>query len=111
MQLVNDAPVANSQPVAIASLKLADVVVPGIGVGGNFLDFPHNPLLPVHRKPGKRFREGFCGDDRVHLFIVTLSNNYRQAGNETPGCARLDSRGRLSLRSLRSTPDLPAIVK
>ena len=67
MQLVDDAPVADSQPVAIASLKLGDVDVSGIGIGGNCFDLPHDPRLPVHRKPGKRFGEGSCGDDRVHL--------------------------------------------
>ena len=74
MQLVNDPPVANSQPVTVASLKLRDVVVLGIRVGGNFLNLLHNPLLPVHRKPRERFGEGFCGDDLVHPSIVTLSN-------------------------------------
>jgi len=54
MQLVNDSPVANSQPIAIASLKPGDVVVPGIGIDGDSLDLRHNPLLPVHRKPEKR---------------------------------------------------------
>ena len=66
MQLVNDTPVANSQPVALASLQLGDVVVPGIRIGGNLLDLPHNPFLPVHRKLGKRFRERFRGENRVH---------------------------------------------
>ncbi len=57
MQFVNGAPVANSQPVGVASLKPRNIVVLGIGVGGNFLDLLHNSLLPVHRKAGKRFRE------------------------------------------------------
>ena len=74
MQLVNDSPVANSEPIAIASLKPGDVVVPGIGIGGDFLDLRHNPLLPVHREPGKRLNEGFCGDDCIHQYIVTLGN-------------------------------------
>ena len=79
MQLVNDSPVANSEPVAIASLKPGDVVVPGIGIGGDFLDLRHNPLLPVHRKPRKRLNKGFCGDDRIHSSIVTMSNTLHQA--------------------------------
>src|SRR5450759_2185584 len=75
MQLVNHPPVANSQPIAVASLKLGDVVVLGVRVRRNFLDLFHNPLLPVHRKPGKGLGKGFCGDDLVHLLSVTLSNN------------------------------------
>jgi hypothetical protein len=75
MQFVNDAPIANSQPVPVSPLKLRDVVVPAIGISGDFFDLPHDPLLPVQWKPGKRFREGFCGDDTVHPSIVTLSNN------------------------------------
>ena len=71
MQLVYDAPVANSQPVAVTALKLRDIVVLGIRIGGNFFDLLHHPLLPVHRKPGQRFSGGFCGDDRVHQSIVT----------------------------------------
>jgi len=78
VQLVDDAPVTNSQPVAIASVKLGHVVVLGIGVGGHFLDLLHNPLLPVHRKPGHGFGEGLCGDDLVHSSIVTISNNNSQ---------------------------------
>jgi hypothetical protein len=57
----------------------------GIGIGGDFLDLGHNPLLPVHRKPGKRFSEGFCGNNRIHSSIVTLSNILRQAENVTHG--------------------------
>jgi hypothetical protein len=30
--------------------------------------------LPVQRKPGQRFGEGFCGDDCIHQSIVTLGN-------------------------------------
>jgi len=75
VQLVNDAPLANSQPVSFAPLQLGDVIVPGIGVGSNFFDLPHNPLLPVHRKPGKRLGEGFCRNDSIHRSIVTLSNS------------------------------------
>ena len=81
MQLVDDAPIANSQPVAISSLKLRNVVVPAIGVSGNFSDLLQNPLLPVHRKPGKVLGEGFCSDDLVHQSIVTISNNYSQPEN------------------------------
>ena len=40
MQLINDAPVANPQPVAVAALKLRDVVVLGVGVGSHFFDLP-----------------------------------------------------------------------
>jgi hypothetical protein len=76
MQLVNDTPFANSQPVALATLKLGDVVVRGIGVGGNLFDLTHNPPLPIRRKPGKRFSEGFCGHDGIHLPIVTVSNKH-----------------------------------
>jgi len=47
MQLVNDAPVANSQPIAVASLKLGNIVVLGVRVCGDFFDFSQNPLLPV----------------------------------------------------------------
>src|ERR1700694_5230515 len=81
MQLVDDAPVANSQPVAIASLKLGHVVVTGVGIGCDSFDLPQNPLLPVHRKPGKVFGEGFCRDDLVHQSIVTISNNDSQTEN------------------------------
>ena len=66
MYLVNDPPVPDPQPVPIASLKPGDVVVLAVGIGGNVLDLSHNPSLPVHRKPGKRFGEGFRGDDGVH---------------------------------------------
>ena len=75
MQLINHAPVANSQSIAIASLKLGDVVVPGVRVRRDFLDLLHNPLLPIHRKSEKGFGEGFCGNDPVHSLIVTLGNN------------------------------------
>ena len=83
MQFVNNPPVANSQPVALASLKVGDVVVPDVGIGRNFPDLFRNPLLPAHRKPRKRFREGFCGYDRVHQSIVTAGNIQGQAGNVT----------------------------
>jgi hypothetical protein len=66
MQLINDAPAANSQSISIASLKLGDVVVLTIGIGCNFLNLPHNPLLPLQREPGKGLGEGFCGDDSIH---------------------------------------------
>ncbi len=74
MQLINDTPVANSQPVALTTLKLRDIVVLAIGIGGHFLDLLHNPPLPVHWKPGQRFGKGFCGDDCIHESIVTLGN-------------------------------------
>ena len=74
MQLVNDSPVANSQPIAVTALKLRDVVMLAIGIGRHFLDLLHNPPLPVHRKPGQRPGEGFCGDDCIHQSIVTLGN-------------------------------------
>ncbi|MFZ0478481.1 MAG: hypothetical protein WAL71_04975, partial [Terriglobales bacterium] len=74
MQLVNDAPIANSKPIAIASLELGDIVVSAIRVNGNFFDLFHNPLLPVHGDPRKLLREGFCGNNLVHYPIVTLGN-------------------------------------
>ena len=93
MQLVNDSPIANSQPVAIASLELGDVVVLGIGIGGDFLDLPHNALLAIRRKPRQRLSEGFCGDDRIHNSIVTLSNNARQVENRRTALASTAKRG------------------
>src|SRR6266853_2017524 len=84
MQLVDDAPISNSQPVAIASLKLGHVVVTGVRIGGDSFDLLQNPLLPVHRKPGKGFGEGFCSDDLVHQSIVTISNNNSQPENLGP---------------------------
>ena len=81
MQLVDHPPIANSQPIAIASLKLGHVVVTGVGIGGDSFDLLQNPLLPVHWKPGKVFGEGFCGDDLVHQSIVTISNNDSQTEN------------------------------
>src|ERR1700704_723546 len=81
MQLVDDAPIADSQTVAVASLKLGHVVVTGVGIGGDSFDLLQNPLLPVHRKPGKVLGEGFCSDDLVHQSIVTISNNYSQPEN------------------------------
>ena len=74
MQLVNDPPVANSQPVALTSVKLGDVVMPRIRIGGHFFDLPHNSFLPVHRKPGERFGKRFRGYYGIHCSIVTLSN-------------------------------------
>ena len=74
MQLVNGAPVAHPQPVAVTALQLRDVAVRGVRVSSNLFDLCHNPLLQIHREPGKRFSEGFCGDDLVHKDIVTLSN-------------------------------------
>ena len=81
MQLVDDAPIANSQPVAIASLQLGHVVVTGVRIGGDGFDLPQNPLLPVHWKPGKGFGKGFCSDDLVHQSIVTVGNNDSQPEN------------------------------
>jgi len=74
MQVINDAPVTHPQPVTVTALKLRDVVMRGIRVSGNLFDLRHNPLLQIHREPGKRFSEGLCGDDFVHGSIVTLSN-------------------------------------
>src|ERR1700675_3832850 len=84
MQLVEDAPVANSQPVAIPSLKLGHVVVTGVRIGGDSFDLLQNPLLPVHRKPGKSFGKGFCSDDLVHQSIVTIIKNNSHPKNKTP---------------------------
>ena len=81
MQLVDDAPIANPQPVAISSLKLGRVVVTGVGIGGDSFDLLQNPLLPVHRKPEKASGKGFCGDDLAHQSIVTISNNDSQPEN------------------------------
>jgi hypothetical protein len=75
VQFVNDPPIPNSQPVAIAPLKLVDVVVPGIRIGRNFLDLLHNPPLPIRGKPGQFFGKGFRGEHLVHQSIVTLGNN------------------------------------
>ncbi len=75
MKFINDAPVADSQSVTISSLKLGDVVVTGVGIGRNFLDLPHNPLLPCRRQPGKRLGECLRGYDRIHQSIVTVSNS------------------------------------
>ena len=83
MQLANHAPVADSQPVTIPSLKPSDVVVPGVGIGGNLCNLLHNSLLPVHRKPGENPCEGFCGHDRIHNPIVTKGNIACQAYNVT----------------------------
>ena len=66
MQFINDAPVANSQQVTVAPLKLGSVVVSGIGIGSNLFDFPHNTLLPAHRRPGKSLSERSCCHDCVH---------------------------------------------
>lgn len=76
MQFVKHSPVPDSKAIAIASMKLGDVIVPGVRIDGYFLDFPHNPLLPVDRKPGKRFRKCLRGEDFVHCRIVTLSNSF-----------------------------------
>ena len=81
MQLVDDAPVANSQSVAIAPLKLGHVVMTGVRIGGDSFDLLQNPLLPVRRKPGKGFGKGFCSDDPVHQSIVTIGNNNSQTEN------------------------------
>src|ERR1022692_3578151 len=84
MQLVDDAPVANPQPIAIASLEFAHIVVTGVGVSGDCLDLLHHPLLPVHRKPGKSFGKRPCGDHLVHQSNVTISNIESQPGNPVP---------------------------
>src|ERR1035441_3412318 len=81
MQLVDDAPVANPQPIAIASLEFAHIVVTGVGVSCDCLDLLHHPLLPVHRKPGKSFGKRPCGDHLVHQSNVTISNIKSQSGN------------------------------
>src|ERR1022692_376044 len=49
MQLVNDAPVAHPQPVAVTALQLRDVAVHGVRVSSNLFDLCHNPLLQIHR--------------------------------------------------------------
>jgi hypothetical protein len=51
MQLIDDPPVTNPQPVAIPSLKLLDIVVPSIWIGGDLFDLLDNPILPRRRKP------------------------------------------------------------
>lgn len=68
------APESTASANKLESLKPGDIVVPGIGIGGDFPDLGHHPRLPVHRKPGMRLNEGFCGDDHIHPSIVTVSN-------------------------------------
>ena len=72
MQFVNDTPVANSQSIAVTPLQLGDVVVTGIGIDGNFLDFRQNSPLQVRRKTAKLFSEGLGRDDRIHIFNCYL---------------------------------------
>jgi len=59
MQLVNDAPVAHPQPVAVTALQLRDVAVRGVRVNSNLFDHRHNPLLQIHREPGKCLAKDF----------------------------------------------------
>src|ERR1017187_4117308 len=74
MQLINHAPVSYPKPVRFTALKLGEIVVRCVGIPGNLLDLRHNTPLPVPRKPGERFVEGLCSDDRVHDSIVTNGN-------------------------------------
>ena len=73
MQLIDDPPVTNPQPVAIPSLKLLDIVVPSIWIGGDLFDLLDNPILPRRRKPRQGLGERFRGHDGI-LPIVTQSN-------------------------------------
>ncbi len=91
MQLVNDAPVANSQPVAVTALKLRDVVVLDIGSSGDFFDLSHNPLLPVQGKPRQRLAENFV--------VMTEYTNQLSPGVTMPVKPKCDPANIISLKS------------